>query len=103
MLLSWLQPEKKVCVKIKCVTYKIRVILLFIYIQTIVLPLGEAQPSLHQFLWSPSSSFRGWLGRQRWLKPATRATCVSKALYEHLPKDPYRKEVFASIELICTL
>ena len=97
--------EKIVCVKIKCAPFKINKQrkLLFIYIQTIVLPLGEAQPSLHQFLWFPSSSFRGWLGRQRWSKPAIHATYVSKALYEHLPRDPYRKEVFASIELICTL
>ena len=105
MLLSWLQPEKKkmVYVRIKCVPYKIPFYLSTIYIQSIVLPLGEAQPSLHQFLWFPSSSFRGWLGRQRWSKPAIHATYVSKALYEHLPRDPYKKEVFASIELICTL
>ena len=91
-----------VCIKTKCVSYKF-LSMYYIYFQSIVLPLGEAQPSLHQFLWFPSSSFRGWLGRQRWLRPTTRATCVSKALYEHLPKDPYKKEVFASIELICTL
>ena len=93
---------KIVCMRMKCWEWRKTVASFYLCILSI-LPLGEVQPSLHQFLWSPSSSFRGWLGRQRWLRPTTRATCVSKALYEHLPKDPYKKEVFASIELICTL
>ena len=67
----------------------------------ISLPLDEVQPSLRQFLWFPSSLFRGWLDRQKLLKPVTRAICASVALYEHLLKDPCKKEVFVSIELIC--
>ena len=56
---------------------------------------------IHLFLLFPFSLFREWLDRQTSLILITRAIYASVALYERLLKDPCKKEVFVSIELIC--